>query len=237
MCHISWQRSMHVGHMASHVCGTWQAMCVTHGMPCVIMHGHVKTYKYKIGGGGGGGGGQQVKTYKYKIGGGGGGGGGQQMQFVGQQQAQSVGAARRRRRKGGKEKRNGGKERRKGGEERKRKEEKRRRKGRKRGKRKRKRKECCAMSRPGRQRTRNCATRGRFPPTLVILRLGAVVMAYGFRLVFPGEFVCCVCDCVMVKDRFHGVLGQSKLNIVFRDSKIPSKMANGGVPKFPPPPL
>ena len=32
-------------------------------------------------------------------------------------------------------------------------------------------------------------------------------MAYGFRLVFSGEFVCCVCDCVMVKDRFHGVLG------------------------------
>ena len=59
-------------------------------------------------------------------------------------------------------------------EEKKRKEEKIRRKGRKRGKRKRKRKECCAVSRPGRQRTRNCATRGRFPPTLVILRLGAM---------------------------------------------------------------
>ena len=57
---------------------------------------------------------------------------------------------------------------------RKRKEEKRRRKGRKRGKRKRKRKECCAVSRPGRQRTRNCAIRGRFPPTLVILRLEAM---------------------------------------------------------------
>ena len=37
------------------MCGTWQAMCVTYGMPCVIMHGHVKTYKYEIGGGGGGG--------------------------------------------------------------------------------------------------------------------------------------------------------------------------------------
>ena len=35
-------------------------------------------------------------------------------------------------------------------------------------------------------------------------------MAYGFRLVFLGEFVCCVCDCVMVKDRFHGVLGLSE---------------------------
>ena len=37
---------MHVGHMASYVCGTWQAMCVTHGMPCVIMHGPFETYKY-----------------------------------------------------------------------------------------------------------------------------------------------------------------------------------------------
>ena len=110
---------------------TRQAMCVTHGMPCVIMHGHVKTYKYEIGGG-------------------------------------------KERRKGGKEKRKGGKERRKGGKEKKRKEEKRIRKGRKRGKIKRTRKECCEVSTPGRQRTQNCATRGRFPPTLVILRLGAV---------------------------------------------------------------
>ena len=38
---------------------------------------------------------------------------------------------------------------------------------------KRKSKECCTVSRPGRQKTQNCATRGRFPPTLVILRLGA----------------------------------------------------------------
>ena len=68
------------------------------------------------------------------------------------------------------EERKGEREERKG----ERKEEKRRRKGGKRGKRKRKRKECCAVSSPGRQRTRNCATRGRFPPTLVILRLGAV---------------------------------------------------------------
>ena len=28
------------------MCGTWQAMCVTHGMPCVIMHGPFETYKY-----------------------------------------------------------------------------------------------------------------------------------------------------------------------------------------------
>ena len=48
-----------------------------------------------------------------------------------------------------------------------------RRKRRKRGKRKRKRKECRMVSRPRRQRTRNYATRGRFPPTFVILRLEA----------------------------------------------------------------
>ena len=80
----------------------------------------------------------------------------------------------REKRKGGKEKRKGGKERRNGGKEKKRKEEKRRRKGRKRGKRNRKRKECCVVRRPGRKRTRNCATRGRFRHTIVILRLGAV---------------------------------------------------------------
>ena len=28
--------------MASHVCDTWQAMCVTHGMPCVNMHGTLR---------------------------------------------------------------------------------------------------------------------------------------------------------------------------------------------------
>ena len=46
LCHIAWQRPIHVGHMASHVCGTWQAMCVAHGKPCVIMHGLFETYKY-----------------------------------------------------------------------------------------------------------------------------------------------------------------------------------------------
>ena len=85
------------------------------------------------------------------------------------------------------EEKGGGKERRKGGKEKKRKEEKRRRKGRKRGKRKMKRKECCAVSRPEWQRTRNCTIRGRFPSTLVILSLGARVMAYGFRSVFRAN--------------------------------------------------
>ena len=68
----------------------------------------------------------------------------------------------------------GGREKRKGGKEKKRKEDNKRRKMRKRGKRKRKRKECGAVSRPRRQITLNCATRGRFPHTLVILCLGAV---------------------------------------------------------------
>ena len=94
--------------------------------------------------------------------------------------SRSVRGSSKEKRKGGKEKeeerkiereeRKGRREERKG----ERKEEKRRKKGRKRGKRKRKRKECCAVSSPGWQRTRNYATRGRFPPTLVILRLGAM---------------------------------------------------------------
>ena len=53
-------------------------------------------------------------------------------------------------------------------------EEKREKKKRKRGKGKRKRKECYAVSRTGLERTQNCATRGRFPPTPVILRIGAM---------------------------------------------------------------
>ena len=129
--------------MASHVsqcmakacmCDTWQAMCVTHGMPCVNMHGSLpclyKGLTWAVGRGKG-----ELKISPWE------------------QQGEEEG----REGEGGeKEKRNGGKERRKGGKER------------------RKRKECCAVSRPGRQRTRNCATRGRLHPTLVILRLGAV---------------------------------------------------------------
>ena len=106
------------------------------------------------------------------VGGGGGGGGGGAASFSPWEQQGEGGG--REKRKGGKEKRKGGKERRKGGKEKKRKEEKRGKKKRKRGKGKRKRKECHAVSRPERRRTRNCATRGRFPSTLVILRLGAV---------------------------------------------------------------
>ena len=39
--------AIHVSHMhgkGMHVCDTWQAMCVTHGMPCVNMHGSCHAY-------------------------------------------------------------------------------------------------------------------------------------------------------------------------------------------------
>ena len=60
-------------------------------------------------------------------------------------------------------------------------------------------------------------------------------MAYGLRSVFWANLyvVWLVCDCVMVKDLFIGFWDCPKQNIVFRDSKIPSRIANGGVPKFP----
>ena len=54
-------------------------------------------------------------------------------------------------------------------------------------------------------------------------------MAYGFRSVFRANLyvVWFVCDCVMVKDRFHGVLGLSETKIMFRESKIPSRWKTG----------
>ena len=122
MCHNAWQ-----GHA-----------CVTHGMPCVNMHGSFKAY---------------IRGCSWLI-------------------RTSKGGAARRRREGKEEGRKGEEKGRKGEE--KRKEEKRRRKRRNRGKRKRKMKECRVVRRPRLQRTRNCATRGRFSPTLVILCLGAV---------------------------------------------------------------
>ena len=90
--------------MASHVSDTWQAMCVTHGMPCVNMH---ETF------------GHYIRAFIVK--GREGEGGGKEKRKGGKE-----------RRKGGKEKRKGGKERRKarrkekkkGEEERKKKEEK-----------------------------------------------------------------------------------------------------------------
>ena len=138
--------------MENNVVDTWQAMChnawqrhacVTHGMPCVNLHGSFKAY---------------IRGCSWLI-------------------RTSKGAtARRRRRKGKEEGRKGeekgGKERRNGGKEKKKREEERG--GREEKKKKRKRKECCAVSRPEHQRTQKCATRGRFPPTLVILCLGVV---------------------------------------------------------------
>ena len=101
------------------MCDIWQAMCVTHGMPCVNMHGSFEAY---------------IRGFTWAVG-----------RRKGAQ-LQSMGAARRRRRKG---KEKGRKERRKGGKERR----KERRKEKKKGEEERKRKECCAVSRPGRQRT------------------------------------------------------------------------------------
>ena len=94
---------------------------------------------------------------QFSLGGGGGGGGGWQ-------QASVCGSSKEKEEEGKREMKE-----RKGERE----EEKRRKKGRKRGKIKRKRKECYVVSKPGRQRTQNCAAKGRFPPTLVILRLRA----------------------------------------------------------------
>ena len=42
---FTYLEAMSVGqHMASHVDDTWQAMCVTHVMPCVNMHGSFEDY-------------------------------------------------------------------------------------------------------------------------------------------------------------------------------------------------
>ena len=102
---------------------------------------------------------------------------------------QFVGAARRRRR-------NGKEVGRKGEEKGRKRKEKDRRKRMKRGKRKRKRKECRAVRRPRLQRTRNCTTRGRFPLTLVILRLGAVYWPMSF--VWFSERICMLCSLFVI---------------------------------------
>ena len=139
--------------MASHVshCMAKAYACRTHGKPCVIMHGHVKTYKYEIMGG------SKCSSWdSSKL-------------SLWEQQGEGGGREERRREREGK-----GKEKERRREEKERKKEKKKGEEERKKKRKRERKECCAVSRPGRQRTRNCATRGRFPSTLVILRLGAV---------------------------------------------------------------
>ena len=60
-------------------------------------------------------------------------------------------------------------------------------------------------------------------------------MAYGFRPVFRTnlDVVWFVCDCVMVKDQFYGISGLSKTEHCVLGWQNPSRMANGGVPKFP----
>ena len=88
--------------MASHVSDTWQAMCVTHGMPCVNMHRTLRAINRRA-----------------------------QIQFGETANSVRGGSSKEEKRKGGKEKRKGGKERRKerikekkkGEEERKKKEE------------------------------------------------------------------------------------------------------------------
>ena len=84
--------------MASHVCDTWHAMCVTHGMPCVNMHDTLRAINRRA----------QIQF----VGGGGGGGGGVASFSPWEQQGEGGG---REKRKGGKEKRKEGKERRNGG--------------------------------------------------------------------------------------------------------------------------
>ena len=90
----------------------------------------------------------------------------------------------------------GEKKKEKQGEEKKGKEEekrrKRRKKERKRGKGKTKRKECCAVSRFGRRKTRNPAIRGRFPPTLVYFTPKGRVGAYDFAPLWGELFHCVV---------------------------------------------
>ena len=60
-------------------------------------------------------------------------------------------------------------------------------------------------------------------------------MAYGFRSVFRENLyvVWFVCDCVMVKNRFHGVLGLFKTEHCVLGPQNPEQNDKRGVPKFP----
>ena len=60
-------------------------------------------------------------------------------------------------------------------------------------------------------------------------------MAYGFRSVFRENLYVVFVIVWWSKTGFMGFWDCPKQNIVFRDNKIPSKMANEGVPKFPHP--
>ena len=78
------------------MCDTWQAMCVTHGMPCVNMHGSFEAY---------------IRGFTWAVGG----SKGELKISPWEQQGEEEG---REGEGGGKEKRKGGKERRKRGKER-----------------------------------------------------------------------------------------------------------------------
>ena len=56
-------------------------------------------------------------------------------------------------------------------------------------------------------------------------------MAYGFRSIFRANlyFMLFVCDCVMVKDQFHRVLGLSETKHCVSGEQNPEQ----NVPKFP----
>ena len=159
MCHNAWQRHA----------------CVTHGMPCVTMHGLFKAYIYGV---------SKIRLLR---------GEGQQEAVCGSsKEKEEEGKRGREERRREREKMKGEREER-GGKGKKKREEK---KGRKRGKRKRKRKECCAVSRLGWQRTRNYATRERFPHTLVILCLVAVYWPTCF-VRFSGR-ICMLCGFLVI---------------------------------------
>ena len=94
--------------MASHVGETWQAMCVTHGMPCVNMHGsfeaYIRGFAWVV---------CRSKESSISVRG----GNSKEKEEEGKREG------------GGKEKRKGGKERRKGGKERRKKGRKEKKKG------------------------------------------------------------------------------------------------------------
>ena len=60
-------------------------------------------------------------------------------------------------------------------------------------------------------------------------------MAYGFRSIFRANLyvVWFVCDCVMVKDRFHRVLGLFETEHCVSGQQNPDQNGKWGVPKFP----
>ena len=83
------------------MCDPWQAMCVTHSMPCVNMHGSIEAYIRASHG----------------------------LLVEARESSRSVRGSSKEKRKGGKEKRKGGKEMRKGGKERRKEKRKEKKKG------------------------------------------------------------------------------------------------------------